>query len=88
MTGTGECGSGAARARRSARALIPRSCLRTITMSPVLATMPYAMRRDHSGGYTSWMGLPRFDGQGWWLGQATCLMTSSSVAVSNSSGVR
>src|SRR5215203_4118623 len=31
------------------------------------------------------MGLPRFDGQGWWLGQATCLRTSWSV-VSNSSG--
>jgi hypothetical protein len=34
------------------------------------------------------LGLPRSDGQGWWLGQATCLTTSSSVAVSNSSGVR
>jgi hypothetical protein len=33
------------------------------------------------------VGLPRFDGQGWWLGQATCLRTSWSVAVSNSSGV-
>ena len=33
------------------------------------------------------VGLPRFDGQGWWLGQATCLTTSSSVAVSNSWGV-
>ena len=33
------------------------------------------------------LGLPRFDGQGWWLGQATCLTTSSSVAVSYSSGV-
>ena len=34
------------------------------------------------------MGLPRFDGQGWWLGQATCLMTSWWVVVSNSLGVR
>jgi hypothetical protein len=33
------------------------------------------------------LGLSRFDGQGWWLGQATCLMTSWSVVVSNSSGV-
>jgi hypothetical protein len=33
------------------------------------------------------LGLPRFDGQGWWLGQATWVMTSSSVVVSNSSGV-
>jgi hypothetical protein len=32
------------------------------------------------------LGLPRFDGQGWWLGQATCVRTSWSV-VSNSSGV-
>jgi catechol 2,3-dioxygenase-like lactoylglutathione lyase family enzyme len=32
------------------------------------------------------MGLARFDGQGWWLGQATCVRTSWSV-VSNSSGV-
>jgi hypothetical protein len=32
------------------------------------------------------LGLPRFDGQGWWLGQATCLRISWSV-VSNSSGV-
>jgi hypothetical protein len=30
-------------------------------------------------------GLPRFDGQGLWLGQATCLRTSWSV-VSNASG--
>jgi hypothetical protein len=34
------------------------------------------------------VGLPRFDGQGGWLGQATFWMTSLSVAVSNSSGVR
>ena len=34
------------------------------------------------------LGLPRFDGQGWWLGQATVWMTSWSVAVSNWSGVR
>jgi hypothetical protein len=33
------------------------------------------------------LGLPRFDGQGWWLGQATRVMASSSGAVSNSSGV-
>jgi hypothetical protein len=33
------------------------------------------------------VGLPRFDGQGWWLGQATCVMALLSVAVSNSSGV-
>jgi hypothetical protein len=36
---------------------------------------------------TQQVGVPRFDGQGWWLGQATCSMTSSSVVVSNSSGV-
>jgi hypothetical protein len=33
------------------------------------------------------VGLPRFDGQGWWLGQAAWWMTSSWAAVSNSSGV-
>jgi PASTA domain len=33
------------------------------------------------------LGLPRFDGQGWWLGQATCSMASWLVVVSNSSGV-
>jgi hypothetical protein len=33
------------------------------------------------------VGLPRFDGQGWWLGQATCVRASLRVAVSNSSGV-
>jgi hypothetical protein len=37
------------------------------------------------------VGLPRFDGQGWWLGQATCLTTSlsvfSPVRASNSLGV-
>jgi hypothetical protein len=33
------------------------------------------------------LGVPRFDGQGWWLGQATCVMPFLSVAVSNSSGV-
>jgi hypothetical protein len=32
------------------------------------------------------LGLPRFDGQGWWLGQATCVRASLRVAVSNSSG--
>jgi hypothetical protein len=37
--------------------------------------------------FFGYLGLPRFDGQGWWLGQATCLRTSWSV-VSNSSGVR
>ena len=39
------------------------------------------------GGIELTVGLPRFDGQGWWLGQATCVRTSWSV-VSNSSGVR
>jgi hypothetical protein len=34
------------------------------------------------------LGLPRFDGQGWWLGQATCVRASLRVVVSNSSGVR
>jgi hypothetical protein len=33
------------------------------------------------------VGLPRFDGQGWWLGQATCARASLPVVVSNSSGV-
>ena len=37
--------------------------------------------------FSSCLGLPRFDGEGWWLGQATCSMTSSLVAVSNSSGL-
>jgi hypothetical protein len=37
--GTGRPGAPDGRANRSARALIPRSCLRVITMSPVLATM-------------------------------------------------
>jgi hypothetical protein len=47
------------------------------------------------GSDTSWsspggqneLGLPRFGGQGWWLGQATWVRTSWSV-ISNSSGVR
>jgi hypothetical protein len=34
------------------------------------------------------VGLPRFDGQGRWLGQAACWMTSLWAAVSNSLGVR
>jgi hypothetical protein len=34
------------------------------------------------------VGLPRFDGQGWWLGQATWARASLRVVVSNSSGVR
>jgi hypothetical protein len=38
---------------------------------------------DKIGG----VGLPRFDGQGWWLGQAACVRASLRVAVSNSSGV-
>jgi hypothetical protein len=33
------------------------------------------------------LGLPRFDGQGWWLGQATWVRASLRVVVSNSSGV-
>jgi RNA polymerase sigma-B factor len=33
------------------------------------------------------VGLPRFDGQGWWLGQATWARVSLRVAVSNSWGV-
>jgi hypothetical protein len=33
------------------------------------------------------VGLPRFDGQGGCVGQATCLMGSARVVVSNSSGV-
>ena len=33
------------------------------------------------------LGLPRFDGQGCWLGQATCVRASVRVVVSNSSGV-
>jgi hypothetical protein len=36
---------------------------------------------------TRTLGLPRSDGQGWWLGQATWVMTSWRLAVSNSSGV-
>ena len=40
-----------------------------------------------TGGQRDTVGLPRFDGQGWWLGQATCSMTSSGVVVSYSSGV-
>jgi hypothetical protein len=36
---------------------------------------------------TAEVGLPRFDGQGWWLGQATCVRASLRVVVSNSSGV-
>jgi transposase len=38
----------------------------------------------------AWLGclrLPRFDGQGWWLGQATWARASLRVVVSNSSGV-
>ena len=33
------------------------------------------------------LGLPRFDGQGWWLGQAACVRASPSVVASNSLGV-
>jgi hypothetical protein len=33
------------------------------------------------------VGLPRFDGQGRWLGQAACAVTSLRVMDSNSSGV-
>jgi hypothetical protein len=43
-------------------------------------------RQASTSGTT--VGLPRFDGQGWWLGQATCVRASLRVAVSNSSGVR
>jgi hypothetical protein len=43
--------------------------------------------KDLANGPPRGPGLPRFDGQGWRLGQATCLMTSWRLAVSNSSGV-
>jgi NTP pyrophosphatase (non-canonical NTP hydrolase) len=43
---------------------------------------------DTSKGDRTKLGLPRFDGQGWWLGQATWVRASLRVAVSNSSGVR
>jgi ketosteroid isomerase-like protein len=33
------------------------------------------------------VGLPRFDGQGWWLGQAACVRASRSGVASNSLGV-
>jgi hypothetical protein len=46
----------------------------------------FTARRRVSRCRRNGVGLPRFDGQGWWLGQATCLTTSWSVAVSNSSG--
>jgi hypothetical protein len=39
------------------------------------------------GPMAACLGLPRFDGQGWWLGQATCVRPSSWVLVSNSLGV-
>jgi hypothetical protein len=42
---------------------------------------------DQRDGVQCLVGLPRSDGQGWWLGQATWVMTSSWVVVSNSSGV-
>jgi hypothetical protein len=42
----------------------------------------------HGPAERAGLGLPRFDGQGWWLGQAACWMTSSWAAVSNSLGVR
>jgi hypothetical protein len=45
------------------------------------------LRDTEAPGQAVVVGLPRFDGQGWWLGQATCSMASSLVAVSNSSGV-
>ena len=45
-----------------------------------------AVAADIAPILTREVGLPRFDGQGWWLGQATCVRASWSV-VSNSSGV-
>jgi hypothetical protein len=56
----------------------------------VLGRLPYLPgvdRADLSYGEFA-VGLPRFDGQGWWLGQATWVRASLRVAVSNSSGVR
>jgi hypothetical protein len=65
---------------RSQRALI-----REAHWSPVHSfTLPggrHGFRRT-----MAMVGLPRFDGQGWWLGQATWSMTSFLVA-SNSLGV-
>jgi class 3 adenylate cyclase len=50
--------------------------------------LPPAHVGVHAGPVIFQVELPRFDGQGWWLGQATCLRASWSVVVSNSSGVR
>jgi hypothetical protein len=59
-------------------------------MPPVTPTATRADTRPSPGAFlrrtSTGVGLPRSDGQGWWLGQATCLMTSSWVVVSNSSG--
>jgi hypothetical protein len=49
---------------------------------------PSVLTRKYRQARLKEVGLPRFDGQGWWLGQATCLRTSSWVVISNSSGVR
>ena len=57
------------------------SIARPETPSGSLATLA------SSGPGVLQLGLPRFDGQGWWLGQATWVRASWRLAVSNSSGV-
>jgi hypothetical protein len=52
-------------------------------------TWPLWLVHDHDGALrgAGVVGLPRFDGQGWWLGQATCVRPSFWALVSNSLGV-
>jgi hypothetical protein len=73
----------------------PSRSSRSLAMTESLAMTQRMIREGHRGGWRGGedegpeaddLGLPRFDGQGLWLGQATCLRISWSV-VSNSSGV-
>ena len=80
LRGSATCAVGVALPRRPA--------MRSVVAQPwgVHSTRsPPARLRPQSAAAV--LGLPRFDGQGWWLGQATCSMTSSWVVVSYSSGV-
>ena len=69
-----------------------RECLegipRLFGQKKVAQPLGTAARQFTSEAIAVDLGLPRFDGQGWWLGQAACLWSSLLVAVSNSSGVR
>jgi hypothetical protein len=71
--------------RRGQPRTTPVSC-GTFRLTVHLGERPWAALLQTP--YRPWLGLPRFDGQGWWLGQATWVRASWRLAVSNSSGVR